>query len=423
MRKLLLVVLEGMGDRPLSELGGRTPLEAAHTPLLDEFARRGQQGQMSTVAPDIAPESDAAVMSLLGYDVSEHYTGRGPLEALGAGLDMRDGDLAWRANFATVERGEIMDRRVGRSLGDSDASELAAAIQKDVHLAGASIQFVQTSSYHACLVIRSTEGPLSSDVENPDPAYRRHGRFSVAVPSTSTGTVKAIAMGSDDTAVRAAALTNSFIEQAFEALDQHPVNQRRRDFGFLPGNHLLLRDAGDRVPRLPAFSEMHGLRMGAVVDMPAEKALAQLMGMQVSKLARATGDLQRDFNEWALRTDEALSSMDGAYVHIKTPDIPSHDGDIEAKRAVLEAVDRLYLGRLGELVDLNSLLICVTADHATPVALRAHSNDPVPVLVCGSGEPDGAGPFGESSAAKGGLGYLMGFELMPRLVQLMRAGG
>ena len=423
MRKLLLLVLDGMGDRPLTELGGRTPLEAAQTPLLDEFARGGQQGQMSTVAPDIAPESDAAVMSLLGYDVNEYYTGRGPLEALGAGLDMRDGDLAWRANLATAESGELVDRRVARSLGDSDGRELAAAIQKDVHLPGASIQFVQTSNYHACVVIRSTSGPLSSDVDNADPGYRRYGRFSVAVPAAPTGMVGARPLASNEAAQRAAELTNSFIEQASEILDQHPVNQRRRDFGFLPGNCVLLRDAGDRVPRLPAFSEVHGIRMGAVVDMPVERALAQLTGMQVATLARATGDPQRDFNEWALRTDEVLAEMDGAYVHIKAPDIPSHDGDIDAKRLALEAIDRLYLGRLGELLDLNSLLICVTADHATPVSLRAHSNDPVPVLVHGVGEPDGAGPFGESSAARGNFGYVMGFELMPRLAQLVRAGG
>jgi 2,3-bisphosphoglycerate-independent phosphoglycerate mutase len=161
--------------------------------------------------------------------------------------------------------------------------------------------------------------------------------------------------------------------------------------------------------------------MGAVVDLPVERALAGLMGMEVMKLARSTGDLQRDFNDWALRTDEALSSLDGVYVHIKAPDIPSHDGDAEGKVRVLEAIDRGFFGRLGELLDLDALLICVTADHATPVAMRAHSNDPVPVLVYGAVEADGVGQFGEANAARGGFGYLMGPELMPRLAQLARA--
>jgi len=406
-----------MGDRPLAELGGRTPLESASTPLLDELARRGQQGQVSTVAPDIAPGTDAAVMSLLGYDLGQSYTGRGPLEAFGAGLDVRDGDLAWCANFATVdEEGEILDRRVGRSLGDSDARELADAVQKDVHLAGASIQFVSISSHQACLVIRATGGGLSADLSSPDPAYERRGQFSVAAPGKSKAAQLANPLSA--AAGPAAELTNSFLEQASAVLDMHPVNARRRDFGFLPGNHVLLRDPGDRLPRLPAFSAVHGLRMGAVVDRPAERALAMLAGMDLARLARPSGDLGRDLNDWALRTDEVLAAAEGAYVHIKAPDLPSHDGDVEGKRAALEAVDRLYLARLGEMVDLNSLLVCVTADHATPVGLGAHSNDPVPVLVCGSVEPDGAGAFGESGAARGGFGYLMGFELMPRLVAL-----
>ena len=421
MRKLLFVVLDGAADRPVPELDGRTPLEAAHTPLLDQLARRGQQGQVSTVAPDVAPESDAAVMSLLGYDVEEYYTGRGPLEAIGHGLDFRDGDVAWRANIATADSGwNIIDPRVGRSLGDSDAGELVAAVQKDVHLTGASIQFAQSSGYRGCLVIRSAEGALSAAVENVDPGYQRRGRYSVARGEAGGAARRAQPLDPGVEAQRAADLTNEFLDQAFAILDEHPVNLRRRDLGFLPGNFALLRDAGDRAPDLPAFATRFGLRMGAVVELPVERALAGLMGMAVVRLARPSGDLGRDFNEWALRTEEALSSMDGVYVHIKAPDLPSHDGDADAKVRVLEAIDRGFFGRLGELTGLDALLACVTAGHATPVELGAHSNDPVPVLVYGGIDPDGAGPFGESSAANGGFGYLMGPELMPRLAELTR---
>jgi 2,3-bisphosphoglycerate-independent phosphoglycerate mutase len=421
VRKLLFVVLSGMADRPLPEFGDQTPLEAAATPLLDELARRGQQGQVSTLAPDVAPESDSAAMSLLGYNVEEHYTGRGPLEAAGAGLEMRDGDLAWKANFATADSGwNVLDRRVARSLGDSDARELAAAIQKDVHLPGASIQFTQSDGFRGCLVIRTTEGELSADVSNIDPSYLRRGRYSIAVPDAGSTAPHAEPLSPDTAASRAAELSNAFVDQAFALLDEHPVNVRRRDLGFLPGNFILLRDAGDRLPRLPGLASMHGLRLGAVVDMPVQKALAELAGLEVMKLARSTGDPQRDFNELALRTDEALSAMDGVYVHIKTPDIPSHDGDAEMKKRAIEEVERFYLRRLAELVDLDALLICVTADHATPVSLKSHAKDPVPVLVYGGGDPDGAGVFGEKNGSAGGFGYLMGPELMPRLAALAR---
>ncbi|MFN2465927.1 MAG: 2,3-bisphosphoglycerate-independent phosphoglycerate mutase [Candidatus Dormibacteria bacterium] len=422
MRKLLFVVLSGMADRPIPELGDRTLLEAARTPLLDALARRGQQGQLWPLAPDIAPESDAAAMSLLGYEVEEYYTGRGPLEVAGAGLEMRDGDLAWKANFATADSGwNVVDRRVGRSLGDGDARELAAAVQKDVHLPGASIQFVQSDGFRGCLLIRSTEGALSGDVSNVDPAYHRQGRLSFAVDGPAATATRAQAYGSDPAALRAAELSNAFLEQAFAILDAHPVNVRRRDLGFLPGNFILLRDAGDRLPRLPSFAATQGPRLGAVVDSPVQRALAELAGMQVMKLGRATGHPERDFNELALRTDEVLAALDGAYVHIKTPDIPAHDGDADLKVKAIEDIERFYFGRLGELTDLDALLICVTSDHATPVSLGRHSNDPVPILLSGGVEPDGAGAFGESSGATGAFGYMMGTELMPRLAALARA--
>jgi 2,3-bisphosphoglycerate-independent phosphoglycerate mutase len=410
-----------MADRPLPEFGDRTPLEAARTPILDGLARRGQQGQLWAVAPDVAPESDAAAMSLLGYDLEHHYTGRGPLEALGAGLDMHHGDLAWRANFATGDSGwNIIDRRVARSLGGTDARELADAVQKDVHLPGASFQFVLSSGHRGCLVIRSTEGDLSAEVENIDPAYHRRGGYSVALQAPGLTAARAEPLRESDAARRAAELSNSFVEQAFEILDQHPVNLRRRDLGFLPGNFILLRDAGDRLPLLRPFAELHGLRLGAVVETSVEKALAELSGLEMMRLARATGNQERDYNDWALRTDEALTGMDGAYVHIRAADVPSHDGDADQKRQAIEDIERFYFGRLAELADLDSLLVCVTVDHATPVSLRAHSNDPVPFLVSGGLEPDGAGPFSEATAQGGSFGWLMGPELMPRLAALAR---
>src|SRR5918911_1621817 len=145
MKKILYVVLDGLGDRPIEALGGKTPLEAADTPYLDELAQRGETGLMDSIARGVAPESDAAVMSILGYDVDRYYTGRGPLESYGAGLEVRDGDLAWRANFGTVgEDWTILDRRVGRNLGDGEARELAEAVQAEVRLDGAEFQFRHT---------------------------------------------------------------------------------------------------------------------------------------------------------------------------------------------------------------------------------------------------------------------------------------
>src|SRR6202022_1491650 len=150
MRKVLYVVLDGLGDRPSTALGGKTPLEAADTPFLDELAQKGETGLMDTIGPGIAPESDAAVMSILGYDVDEFYTGRGPPEAPGAGVDVPDGCLAWRCNFATVDEDwKIVDRRVGRNLSDPEARQLAAAVQEEGRLHESTFEFRPPTGHRA----------------------------------------------------------------------------------------------------------------------------------------------------------------------------------------------------------------------------------------------------------------------------------
>src|SRR5918992_448795 len=155
-KRILYVILDGLGDEPHPDLDGRTPLQAAKTPNLDSVARRGRSGTVVTVGEGIAPESDIAVFAILGYDPHTQHAGRGPLEALGSGLEMRDGDLAWRANFATVdETGRIVDRRAGRDLSTEEARGLADAVNASVAVADASATFLATSEHRAVLHLRA----------------------------------------------------------------------------------------------------------------------------------------------------------------------------------------------------------------------------------------------------------------------------
>src|SRR5688500_8133453 len=158
-KRIMYVILDGLGDDPLDALGGKTPLEAARTPNLDRLARDGRNGYVTTVGEGIAPESDIAVFAVLGYDPHEHHTGRGPLESVGAGLEVNNGDLAYRVNFATVERDgdgwAILDRRVGRDLSSEEAHALAAEVQEKVTLDRASFEFKATIGHRGCLVLRS----------------------------------------------------------------------------------------------------------------------------------------------------------------------------------------------------------------------------------------------------------------------------
>ncbi|MFW6117423.1 MAG: phosphoglycerate mutase, partial [Thermoproteota archaeon] len=176
MSKLIYIIIDGLGDLPIEELGNRTPLEAAETPYMDLLAKNGRTGLMYTVKKGFAPESDVAAISVLGYDPFEYGTGRGVFEALGAGLSMEDGNLALRCNFATLGDGkEIIDRRVGRDLTSQEAEELSKAINQKVKLDSypAEFEFKSTIDYRAALVIKSRNMPLSSKITNTDPAYTR----------------------------------------------------------------------------------------------------------------------------------------------------------------------------------------------------------------------------------------------------------
>jgi 2,3-bisphosphoglycerate-independent phosphoglycerate mutase len=423
MKKILYVVLDGLGDRPNAKLGGKTPLEAADTPNLDELAQKGETGLMDTIGAGIAPESDAAVMSILGYDVDEYYTGRGPLESHGAGMAVPDGCLAWRCNFATVDKDwKIVDRRVGRNLTDPEARALAIAVQEQVSLDRAAFEFRHSIGHRACLVIQSMEHQLSGDVDNCDPAYARHGAFSVALEDPGTEVQPAKPLRDSISARVGAELTNQFMRKSYEVLDAHPVNQRRRDEGKMPGNFILARDAGDRLPRLPSFQSRYGIHFGSLVEMPVEIGLAQLTGMGEVRVMSTAEDPEKGFADWAEKTLGALERYDGLYVHLKGPDLFGHDGDAPGKQACIESIDRLYFGPLVKALRLPDMVIAVTADHSTPCAIRAHSADPVPLLISSDGlEPEGALQFGESEAARGRLGKLRGPELVPRLVEIAKS--
>lgn len=413
------MVLDGLGDRPSPEHGDQTPLEAAYTPYLDELAQRGQTGLMDAIGPGVAPESDAAVMSILGYDVDTYYTGRGPLESFGAGLDVRDGDIAWRANFGTVDDDwTIRDRRVGRNLGDDEARQLADAVQRDVHLDGADFQFRHTLGHRACLVIRAQSGRLSGEVDNCDPAYKRHGVFSVALADPGTKVADARALDGSAEAERAAALTNEFMRQSYRVLSEHPVNRVRVEEGKMPGNMILLRDAGDRLPELPSFESRFGLRFGSLVEMPVEVGIAELTGMGQVRVMSTAEEPERGYADWAAKTLAAFQDHDGLYVHLKGPDVPGHDGDFEGKKDLIEKIDRYYFGPLNRELDGERFTIAVTADHSTPWSLKAHSDDPVPLLVSGGVEPEGTESFGEQACSSGQLGRLRGPQLVPILVRV-----
>ena len=419
MKRLLYVCLDGLGDDPIPELGDRTPLEAARTPFLDALAAQGRTGTVVTVGPGIAPESDIAVFAILGYDPKQEHPGRGVVEAAGTGMDFHDGDLAYRVNFATAEWPRILDRRVGRDLTSEEARALAAEVNEKLRLPGASFDLLSTVEHRGVLVIRANEGALSAEVTNTDPAYRKEGSLGVALETFEPQVARCEPLEDTDRARRAAELTNAFVEGSAKILDASEVNRDRRHRGKLAGNLILTRDGGDHRPRLQSIEERFGPSWGCFVEMPVERGIAVLLGMTAVDAPRLAAEA--DYAAWAGLAAEALEGFDALYVHIKGPDVPAHDGRAEDKRDVIEVIDRAFFGEVLPLIDMKRTIVAVTADHSTSCVRKAHTAEPVPLLVSGGGvRPDGTPAFGERACAGGSLGLLRGTEILPLLIPLTK---
>lgn len=418
MTKLLYVCLDGLGDDPNPVLDGQTPLEAADTPHLDALAAAGRTGTVVTVGEGIAPESDIGVFAILGYDPSEEHPGRGVIEAIGTDMDFNDGDLAYRINFATASWPEIIDRRVGRDLSSLEAAELASEVNGGLSLPRATFELRATVEHRGVLVIKSSDGPLSSNVTNTDPAYAKQGSLGVALERFDAKVAHCEPLDDSEEAERAATLTNAFVEESYWIMERSTINEIRRIEGKLPGNLILTRDAGDRLPNLQPIRERFGLSWGCFVEMPVERGIALVLGMESVPAPRVRTD--DEYAEWAELAADALGDFQALYVHIKGPDVPAHDGNAELKMKIIADIDRAFFGEVLPRIDLRDTIVAVCADHATSCVRAAHTADPVPLLISGGPvSPDGSRAYGETEASQGSIGGIRGVDIVPLLVQVM----
>ncbi|HEX9430827.1 MAG TPA: alkaline phosphatase family protein [Candidatus Bathyarchaeia archaeon] len=410
MLPIVMVVLDGASGRVGTT---KSPLEEASTPNLDALAGRGSMGRMYTVGEGIAPESDAGVFSLLGYDPLETHLSRGVVEALGAGVEFHDGDLALRAGFATVKADKLVDRRAGRNLSTPEAQELGAALSKELRLkSGVRFVFKPTVGHRAVVVFRADGRRFSSSISNFDPAYVRKGNISLAQPGAKEYDLpKCEALDGSDDAVVTAAMVNEFVFKARTILENHPVNQARRRKGMVPANFVLMRDAGTSKPHVDEFHAKWGLDPLMIADLPAELGIGRLLGMDVRELE--PGTRPDDYRKRAELVLDSVGKYGFVYVHLKGPDEPGHDGLFDLKRERIEEIDKGFFSVLAKSPRLKDLVVAVTCDHSTPVEDKGHSDDPVPILVFGGkSKPDGSVRFTEKDAAKGSLGTLRGGKML-----------
>lgn len=398
MKKLLFLVLDGLGDRPVFE--GRTPLEAANTPNMDELAKEGMTGRMYIVGKNIAPESDVALFCLFGYDPFKYYTGRGPIEAYGVGIETRFGELALRGNLASVDKNwNVLDVRV--KLSDEEGKEFVRALE-DMEISGAKFVIKHTRGYRFVVKFKAKRN-LSAKITNVHPGYMRLGiDIPIAAPLRNMKVKEAVPLANSKGAVLAARIVNEFVRKSYEVLSGHKLNKRRK----VKVNIALLRDAGNKLPDLPKLSERYGRVWAAVTDRPVEVGFFRLIGADII-------EPPADFKSMADKINESLDYYDGVYAYIKEPDSFSHQGDCEGKKEVLERIDEELVGNLR-----RDVLIVITGDHSTPCQERVHTDDPVPILIYGAGK-DEVQKFGESHVGK--LGVFNAVELMDRLEEMSHA--
>jgi 2,3-bisphosphoglycerate-independent phosphoglycerate mutase len=392
-RKGLLVILDGLGDRPVEALGGRTPLEAARTPNLDRLATAGLTGLVDPLSPGVPVDTATGTGLLLGASPrSITSLARGPVEAAGVGLEIAPGDLALRCNFATLDREDghlfIRDRRAGRIRTGTD--ELAAVLE-DVSLGDGIRATLRPATQHRAVLRLSGHG-LSAAISDTDPG----------VVGGRPRVLRSKARHRDDPrAARTAAAVNRFIEEAHDRLVDHPVNRARISRGEPPANGVITRGAGLAVTSRGVLEQL-GLEATVVAGESTVLGLAALLEMESVVDDAFTGLPDTDVGAKIAAGLEALDRSDVVFVHVKAPDICSHDHDPEGKRDFLERFDGHLAGLFG-----RDLAIGVTGDHSSDSTTGSHSGDPVPAILCGSGSrADDVETFGETACSKGGLGRL-----------------
>jgi 2,3-bisphosphoglycerate-independent phosphoglycerate mutase len=391
--KYLILVCDGMADLKSKEHNNQTPLEFANTPNFDLLANNGINGIMQPVKKGTYPGSDVSHLSLLGYDPEKYYPNRGPLEALGAGINLEEGDLALRTNFGTVDENLIVkDRRAGRiKEGLEELEEALNSIELPVEYT-----FHHTIDHRGALVLKNCSGKVSDS--DPHKVGEKVLEFKPLD-------------GSEETAK----ILTEYSEKAHKILSELPLNKKRSEEGKLPANYLLMRGAGT-FQKVPSFKERYNLSGACIAEVALVKGVGKYLDMEVIEVPGSTGNEFTPIDKIFEHAISALEKHDFVLVNVKGADNFGHDGNFEGKANMIEKIDS-HLEILIE--NCKDKVLVITADHATPVSHKDHSEDIVPLCINGPGvEADEVQKLGENFCSTGKLGKVAGLDLMEILIKL-----
>ncbi|MEE8449014.1 MAG: cofactor-independent phosphoglycerate mutase [Thermodesulfobacteriota bacterium] len=399
--KYVVLVGDGMADRPVDELSGRTPLQAADTPNMDHLAQQGALGRVCNIPEGLPCGSDVANMSILGYPPGIYYRGRSSLEAASIGVDLGGDDLAFRCNLVTMKfspNGAILVDYSAGHISSEEGSQLVKALNQA--FGGAELSFYPGVSYRHLMVWKGGRDGIETVA-----AHDINGKHIADYLPKGVGADR----------------LRELMEKSRDIFSDHPVNRARLEKGLAPANSIWLWGQG-RPPQLPSFVEQHGLRGSMITAVDLMKGLAIYAGMEVVKVEGATGYLDTNYAGKVQGALNSLEQNDLAYVHVEAPDELGHAGDCGLKIKAIEDFDRQVVGPIMErLARMGEFRVLLLPDHPTPVSLRTHTPEPVPFIIYPRGDLPAIGSaevaFSETWAERSDLYISDGSTLLTMLKQ------
>jgi len=388
--KYLIIIPDGMADLPIEEIGMKTPLQAARAENLNRLASMGSSGLMDPISPGRVPDSDTAHLAILGYDPETSYTGRGPLEAAGAGVRLTEGDVAYRCNICELDRGGLILNEKA-DLSKEELGSAVNAINGDLrrNFADLEVQFVLTVAYRGILVLRGRN--VSPAVRTKQP--KKNEKLSYPEPELN-----------ELRAETTAKMLRYFMDVSERVLNESLKRDGKR-YAIIPWG-------GGVSPRLMSFKDMYNLNAAGIAGVPLIRGICKLCGIDSIDVPGATGGPDTDLNGKADAALRALEDHDLVLIHVEATDELSHDGDVSGKIEMIRKID-LMVGKMTDNIDIERVRIAVLPDHTTSCELRSHTSDPVPVTIAGGGYPkDGIFEYSETSCIHGGLGRFRGKDFL-----------